>query len=157
MFTKELTGNAEAAIKFYCSVFKDGKIGHVEHYPEGAAPDAESSVMYGDFQIMDTWLAAMDGGKVHDFAFSEAVSLLIPCDSQEEIDYYWERLSAVPESEQCGWLKDKFGVSWQVHAAVMDEMMANGTPEQIDRVTQAFLPMKKLDIETIKKAFAGEA
>jgi predicted 3-demethylubiquinone-9 3-methyltransferase (glyoxalase superfamily) len=99
----------------------------------------------------------MDGGKMHDFAFSEAVSLLIPCDTQEEIDYYWERLSTVPESEQCGWLKDKFGVSWQVHAAVMDEMMANGTPEQIDRVTQAFLPMKKLDIETIKKAFAGEA
>ena len=77
------------------------------------------------------WFAAMDSACKHNFAFNEAVSLMVSCDDQEEIDYYWERLSAVPEAEQCGWLKDKFGVSWQVAPAAMEEMMSDGTPEQI--------------------------
>jgi predicted 3-demethylubiquinone-9 3-methyltransferase (glyoxalase superfamily) len=80
----------------------------------------------------------------------------VPCENQEEIDYYWEKLSAVPEAEQCGWLRDKFGLSWQISPTRMNEMMANGTPEQIARVVQAFLPMKKIDIVTIEKAYKGE-
>ncbi len=81
--------------------------------------------------------------------------MMVYCDTQEEIDYYWEKLSAVTEAEQCGWLKDKFGMSWQIVPTVMDEMMSKGTPEQIDRLTQAFLPMKKLDIKALRKAYEG--
>lgn len=87
------------------------------------------------------------------FTFNESISFIIPCETQEEIDYYWEKLSAVPEAGQCGWLKDKFGVSWQVVPTVMDEMMKKGSKEQIARVTQAFLKMKKFDIEELKKAY----
>jgi predicted 3-demethylubiquinone-9 3-methyltransferase (glyoxalase superfamily) len=80
---------------------------------------------------------------------------MVYCDNQEEIDRYWEKLSAVPEEEQCGWLKDKYGLSWQIVTTRMDEMLANGTPEQVARVTQAFLPMKKLDIAALERAYAG--
>ncbi len=90
------------------------------------------------------------------FKFNEAISLLIPCESQEEIDYYWEKLSAVPESEQCGWLKDKYGVSWQIAPSVMNEMLASGDKEKIARVTQAFLKMKKFDIAELKEAYEGK-
>jgi predicted 3-demethylubiquinone-9 3-methyltransferase (glyoxalase superfamily) len=89
------------------------------------------------------------------FKFNEAVSFMVRCDTQEEIDYYWEKLSAVPEAEQCGWLKDKYGLSWQIVPTVMGEMMKKGTREQIDRLTQAFLPMKKMDIESLKRAYNG--
>ena len=90
---------------------------------------------------------------MHDFAFNEAVSFIVNCDTQEEIDYYREKLSAVPESEQCGWLKDKHGVSWQIVPAAMNEMMEKGTQEQIDRLTQAFLQMKKFNLLKIKEAY----
>ncbi len=99
--------------------------------------------------------AAMDSNREHKFSFNEAISLMVYCDTQEEIDYYWERLSAVPEAEQCGWLKDKFGVSWQIVPREMDEIMKKGTPEQIARVTHAFLKMKKFDLEELKKAYKG--
>ncbi|MFN2174890.1 MAG: VOC family protein, partial [Anaerolineales bacterium] len=87
--------------------------------------------------------------------FNEAVSFVVSCSSQDEIDTYWEKLSAVPEAEQCGWLKDQFGVSWQIVPTVMNEMMEKGTREQIDRVTQAFLKMKKFDIASLRKAYEG--
>jgi predicted 3-demethylubiquinone-9 3-methyltransferase (glyoxalase superfamily) len=109
--------------------------------------------MFADFNISGTWLAAMDSARKHDFAFNEAVSLLIPCENQKEIDYCWDKLSADPRAEQCGWLKDKFGLSWQVWPTVMGDMMTQGTPEQIARVTQAFLPMKKFDIQRVKRSF----
>ena len=112
--------------------------------------------MFADFMLEGQWFAAMDSAHEHNFAFNEAISFLVDCDSQEEIDYYWERLSAVPEAEQCGWLKDKFGVSWQISSAALHEMLANGTREQVDRVTQAFLPMKKLDVAELEKAYEGK-
>jgi predicted 3-demethylubiquinone-9 3-methyltransferase (glyoxalase superfamily) len=83
-------------------------------------------------------------------------SFIVPCETQEEIDYYWEKLSADPKAEQCGWLKDKFGLSWQIWPTAIGEMMKNGTREQIDRITQAFLPMKKFDIATLQKAYEGK-
>lgn len=98
----------------------------------------------------------MDSAHEHTFAFNEAISLIVGCDDQAEIDYYWRALSAVPESEQCGWLKDRYGVLWQVTAKAMEQMMHNGTPEQIARVTQAFLPMKKFDIAKLKEAYEGK-
>ena len=156
MFTGENVGRAEAAIDFYCSVFKDSKRGQTSKYPAGMEPDKEGTVMFADFNIMNTWLAAMDSAHEHGFSFNEAVSLLIPCDTQEEMDYYADKLSAVPETEQCGWVKDKFGVSWQVSSAELDRMMTTGTPEQVARMTQTFLPMKRLNIAAIRTAFEGE-
>lgn len=156
MFVGTNAGRAEEAINFYVSVFKDGKRGTTARYPKGMEPDKEGTVMFADFFIDNTWMAAMDSAHEHKFTFNEAVSLLIPCETQEEIDYFWDKLSADPQSEQCGWLKDKFEVSWQVWPTVIGEMMKNGTQEQIDRVTQAFLPMKKFDIATLQKAFEGK-
>jgi predicted 3-demethylubiquinone-9 3-methyltransferase (glyoxalase superfamily) len=97
----------------------------------------------------------MDGGRGHDFAFGEGVSLVVRCADQAELDHYSERLSAVPEAEQCGWLKDRYGVSWQITPDVMTQMLTEGTPEQIDRVTRAFLPMKRIDLAALRAAYAG--
>lgn len=155
MFVGDVSGKAEEATDFYISVFRNAKRGDIARYPAGMEPEKEGTVMFTDFQLEGQWFAAMDSANTHDFAFNEAVSLLVRCDSQAEIDSYWEKLSAVPEAEQCGWLKDKYGVSWQIAPKAMDEMMSNGTPEQIDRVTQAFLPMKKLDIAQLEAAYAG--
>jgi predicted 3-demethylubiquinone-9 3-methyltransferase (glyoxalase superfamily) len=118
-------------------------------------PEQEGTVMSADFFIDNTWLAAMDSAGDHDFTFNEAISLLIPCDSQADIDYYWGKLSADPQAEQCGWLKDKFGLSWQVWPTAMGEMLGQGTPEQLARVTKAFLPMKKFDLAALEQAFEG--
>jgi predicted 3-demethylubiquinone-9 3-methyltransferase (glyoxalase superfamily) len=153
MFTGNVAGRAEEAIEFYVSVFKDGKRGVTARYPQGMKPDKEGTIMFADFHILGTWLTAMDSAREHNFAFNEAISLLIPCETQSEIDYYWEKLSADPKAELCGWLKDKFGLSWQVWPRAMGEMMAKGTPEQIDRVTQALLPMKKFDIAKLQEAY----
>lgn len=153
MFTGSVCGKAEEATGFYQSVFKKTKPGLVARYPSGMEPDKEGTIMFSDFMIEGHWFAAMDSARVHNFAFNEAISLMIYCDTQEEIDTYWEKLSAVPEAEQCGWLKDKYGVSWQIVPRVMDEMMNNGTQEQINRLTKAFLPMKKLDIHKMQEAY----
>lgn len=111
--------------------------------------------MFADFMLENYWFVAMDSAHEHNFAFNEAISFMAACDTQKEIDDYWEKLSAVPEAEQCGWLKDKFGISWQIVPTAMDEMMSQGTPEQIDRLTQAFLPMQKLDIAKLNQAYEG--
>jgi predicted 3-demethylubiquinone-9 3-methyltransferase (glyoxalase superfamily) len=97
----------------------------------------------------------LDSAHEHNFAFNEAISFIVSCEDQKEIDTYWEALSAVPEAEQCGWLKDKFGLSWQIVPKGMNEMMQNGTPEQVERVTQAFLPMKKFDLAELRRAYEG--
>jgi predicted 3-demethylubiquinone-9 3-methyltransferase (glyoxalase superfamily) len=153
MFVGERCGKAEEATDFYLSIFKDSKRGTIARYPEGMAPDEEGTIMFTDFQLLGQWFAAMDSAHEHHFIFNEAVSLMVSCDTQAEIDYYWEKLSAVPEAEQCGWLKDKYGVSWQIVPTAMGDMMGKGTPEQINRVTQAFLKMKKFDLETLKQAY----
>ena len=152
---KKKAGLAEEAVKFYLSVFKDSKMGTLLRHPVGSENDKEGTVQFAVFMIEGTWLGVMDSGYEHGFDFNEAISFMVPCENQKEIDYYWEKLSAVPEAEQCGWLKDMFGVSWQVVPTRMDEMMASGTKEQIDRVTQAFLPMKKFIIADLEKAFKG--
>ncbi len=155
MYTQEMAGRAEEALNFYTSVFKGGKIGTLARYGKGMDPNKENSLMFADFSILDTWLACMDSAGPHNFVFNEAVSLIIPCETQEEIDYYWDKMSADPNAEQCGWLKDKFGVSWQVWPALMGRIMSTGTPEQIDRVTKAFLKMKKFNLKELQNAFQG--
>jgi predicted 3-demethylubiquinone-9 3-methyltransferase (glyoxalase superfamily) len=156
MFVGDNAGRAEEAIKFYLSVFKNAQMGLVNRYGPNQEPDREGTIMFADFMLENAWFAAMDSAREHNFTFNEAVSFMVPCNTQNEIDYYWEKLSAVPEAEQCGWLKDKYGVSWQITSKEMDEMMSKGTREQIDRITQAFLPMKKLDIAEIKEAYEGQ-
>jgi predicted 3-demethylubiquinone-9 3-methyltransferase (glyoxalase superfamily) len=149
-------GKAEEAINFYVSVFKNSTTSAMYRYGRDQQPDKEGTIMFADFMIEDSWFAAMDSAGPHKFDFNEAVSFIVNCADQREIDFYWQKLSAVPEAEQCGWLKDKYGVSWQITPSDMGEMMSKGTQAQIDRVTQAFLPMKKLDIAKLKKAYEGK-
>ncbi|MDZ7267601.1 MAG: VOC family protein [candidate division KSB1 bacterium] len=153
MFVGAVCGKAEEATDFYLSVFKNTKRGIIARYPAGMAPSKEGTIMFTDFMLENQWFAAMDSAGEHKFAFNEAVSLMVYCDDQKEIDYYWEKLSAVPEAEQCGWLKDKYGLSWQIVPVGMDEMMREGTKEQIARLTQAFLSMKKFNLAELQKAY----
>jgi len=156
MFTQPVAGKADEAISFYCSIFKDGKRGNTAPRPEDMGPDKAGTLMYADFYIDKTWLAAMDSAHQHGFGFNDAVSLLIPCETQEEIDYYWTALSADGETGQCGWLKDKYGLSWQVASTVMFDALRNGSPEQIARITEVFMTMGKVDIETLQRVYNGK-
>jgi predicted 3-demethylubiquinone-9 3-methyltransferase (glyoxalase superfamily) len=155
LFVGDVCGRAEEAIHFYLSVFKNSKQGLTARYPKGMEPDKEGTIMFAEFMLEDQWFTAMDSAHEHKFAFKEAVSFMVYCDTQEEMDQYWEKLSAVPEAEQCGWLKDRYGVSWQIVPRAMNEMMSKGTPEQIARVTKAFLGMKKFDLAELRKAYEG--
>jgi predicted 3-demethylubiquinone-9 3-methyltransferase (glyoxalase superfamily) len=156
LFVGDNCGKSEEAREFYLSVFQNAKPGVLFRYPKGSEPDKEGTVMFTDFMLENTWFAAMDSAHDHRFQFNEAVSLLVNCASQEEIDYYWEKLSDLPEAEQCGWLKDKYGISWQISPAIMGELMTKGTQEQRNRLTQAFLKMKKFNIAKLEQAFQGE-
>lgn len=156
LFVGENCGKAEEAIQLYLSVFRDAEQGHLARYPKGMEPDKEGTVMFADLRLLDQWFVAMDSVQSHEFPFNEAISFMVDCDTQEEIDHYWHKLSAVPDAEQCGWLKDKYGVSWQIVPIEMEDMMSNGTPEQMDRVNKAILKMKKLDLKELRKAYQGE-
>ncbi len=141
--------NLKEITDFYKSVFPDATVesdGEMDDTPSG-------HVQMATMTILGQRLSMMTAGPT--FKFSEAISLMIVCDTQEEIDYYWAKLSAVPEAEQCGWLKDKYGLSWQVAPSALNRMMREGTPEQVQRVTQALLPMKKCDIAALEAAFQG--
>ncbi len=153
LFVKEKCGKAEEATNFYLSVFKNSKKGTVARYPAGMGTEKQGTIMFTDFMLERQWFAAMDSAREHEFGFNEAVSIIVNCENQQEIDYYWGKLSAVPDAEQCGWLKDKYGISWQIVPSAMNDMMAHGTPEQIDKVTKAFLQMKKFDIASLEKAY----
>ncbi|MFH2135482.1 MAG: VOC family protein [Pseudomonadota bacterium] len=137
---------AEAA-RFYTSVFKDAKIidsTTLEDTPSGTVEIVTIELLGQTFQLMNA-------GSL--FKFNEAISFMVNCDTQEEIDYYWDKLSAVPEAEACGWLKDKFGVSWQIVPTVMWEMQKSKDKQKLARLTDAFLKMKKFDIATLRQAF----
>lgn len=152
MFVGKVYGQARSAVEFYTSLFPNSEIGMVLEYGEGEEPDKAGTIKHVNFALAGQKFGAMDSALPHDFGFNEAISFIVHCDTQEEIDFYWEKLSAVPEAEQCGWLKDKFGLSWQIVPTSMDEIMNQNDPEKIDRVTQAFLKMKKFDIAKLKEA-----
>ena len=153
MFVGNNAGRAEEAIDFYASVFDDTNIKQIARYGADQKPDEEGTIMYADFELEGQLFAAMDSAQEHDFSFSEGISLMVNCDTQDEIDYYWEKLSAVPEAEQCGWLKDEFGVSWQILPAKMNKLLfSGGDSEKSKRAMEAMLQMKKLDIEALKNA-----
>lgn len=155
LFVGEVAGRAQEAIQHYLSVFERSRQGVVARYPQGHEPEKEGTLMFGDFCLEGRWFAAMDSAHPHPFAFNEAVSFIIYCNDQREIDYFTKKLSAAPEAEQCGWIKDKFGVSWQIVPSVMDEMLRTQDAKKLERVTQAFLKMKKFDIAALKRAYEG--
>jgi predicted 3-demethylubiquinone-9 3-methyltransferase (glyoxalase superfamily) len=155
MFVGNLCGRAEEAMTFYTTGFPDSGIGDVARYGAGAEPDREGTIMHAEFSLAGQTFAVMDSAHEHKFAFNEAISFLVNCDDQEEIDYYWNKLSADPKAEQCGWLKDRFGLSWQVSPSAMDRMLATGDEAAVRRVTQAFLKMKKFDIAALERAYEG--
>lgn len=155
LFTGDNCGKAEEAGNFYLSVFKNTKRGMVAHYPAGMEPDKEGTVMFSDFMLEGQWFAAMDSAREHGYTFNEAISLIVQCTTQQEIDEYWEKLSAVPEAEQCGWLKDKYGVSWQINPSQLEELLRSSDTAMVDRITKAFLGMKKFNLAELEKAAKG--
>jgi len=155
MFVGDVAGKAEEAIRLWTSIFPGGNVGALTHYGKDEQPDQEGTLRYGAFSLFGQEFRAMDSAHKHQFSFNEAISLLVNCETQEELDDYWYKLSAVPEAEQCGWLKDKFGVSWQIVPTGMEAMLQGDDQEKIDRVTQAFLQMKKIDLAKLQAVYEG--
>jgi len=141
---------AEDAANFYCSVFKNSKISKIALYPEGS-PGPAGSVMVVNFQVEGQDFMALNAGPL--FKFTEAISFVINCQTQEEVDYFWNKLTANGGQEsQCGWLKDKYGLSWQVTPTILVELLADKDPKKAQRVMQAMLQMKKIDIAALERA-----
>jgi predicted 3-demethylubiquinone-9 3-methyltransferase (glyoxalase superfamily) len=144
--------NAEDAMKFYTSIFKNSKVLTVSRYPEGS-PGPAGAVMTAEFELEGQEFVALNGGPR--FKFTEAISFVVNCETQEEVDYFWERLSEGGEKSRCGWLKDKFGLWWQVVPVILAELMGDPDPEKSKRVMQSMLTMDKIEIEPLKRAHAG--
>lgn len=145
---------AEQAAKFYTSVFKDAKILNTVRYPKAAeevSGKKAGSVMTVEFELNGQRFVALNGGP--EFRFNESVSFMIPCADQKEVDYYWQRLTEGGEESVCGWLKDRFGLSWQVVPERLSEMLEDGDERKVEAVTAAFLQMKKLDVATLEQAY----
>jgi predicted 3-demethylubiquinone-9 3-methyltransferase (glyoxalase superfamily) len=144
---------AEEAVTFYTSIFKNSKIGSVSRYGD-AGPGPKGSVMVMEFELEGQKFTALNGGPV--YSFSPAISFFVNCDTQEEVDYLWEKLSQGGQLEQCGWLKDKYGITWQIVPTILGQLMSDPDPEKAARVTQAMLKMIKLDIAELKRAYHGD-
>ncbi len=149
MFTQSNAGNAEKAINFYTSVFKNSSVISISRYLKGEH-DVEGTIKHAQFTLGNQLFATMDSSGAHAFTFNEGISLVVVCATQEEIDFYWEKLTEGGVESKCGWLKDQFGVSWQIVPAILEELMLH--PEKRQRVIQAFMQMKKFDIEKLKNA-----
>jgi predicted 3-demethylubiquinone-9 3-methyltransferase (glyoxalase superfamily) len=153
LFVGDVCGRAEEASDYYMTVFNDSRRGALQRYPAGMEPDQEGTIMFTDFMLEGQWFVAMDSAHEHKFAFNEAISLIVMCEDQAEIDYYWDKLSAVPEAEQCGWVKDRFGVSWQIVPANMGELLAKNP----QKTTPVMLEMKKIVIADLVEAGEGKS
>jgi predicted 3-demethylubiquinone-9 3-methyltransferase (glyoxalase superfamily) len=144
--------NAEEAANFYVSIFKNSKVLNISRYGD-AGPGPKGTVLTVAFELDGQKFTALNGGP--QFKFTEAVSFVVNCETQQEIDYFWEKLSAGGAESQCGWLKDKYGLSWQVVPTILGELMG-GDPERSNRVMQEILKMQKLEIEPLKRAYEGK-
>jgi predicted 3-demethylubiquinone-9 3-methyltransferase (glyoxalase superfamily) len=151
--------NAEEAVKFYASIFKNSRVGNATRYDEAGAQASgqpKGSVMTIPFELEGQTFTALNGGP--HFKFTEAVSFVVNCENQEEVDYFWEKLASGGGQEiECGWLKDKFGVAWQITPTILLEMIQDKDPEKAKRAFAAMLKMKKIDIATLKRAYEGRA
>jgi predicted 3-demethylubiquinone-9 3-methyltransferase (glyoxalase superfamily) len=144
---------AEEAANFYVSIFKNSKVLSVTRYGE-AGPGPKGKVMTVEFQLEGQEFVALNGGP--HFKFTEAISFVVNCETQEEVDEFWAKLSAGGQESQCGWLKDKYGLSWQIVPRVLVELVQDKDPEKSQRVMKAMLQMKKIDIKTLKQAYEGK-
>jgi predicted 3-demethylubiquinone-9 3-methyltransferase (glyoxalase superfamily) len=145
-------GQAEEAMNFYTSIFKNSKIGNVSRYGE-AGPGPKGSVMVASFELDGMRFTALNGGPM--YKFTEAVSFYVDCESQAEVDYFWDKLSAGGTNQQCGWLKDKYGLSWQIIPAALPRLLSDSDPKKAGRVMQAMLQMKKIDVAKLEAAAKG--
>lgn len=143
---------AEEAMRFYVSIFRNSKAGRILRYGD-AGPGPKGSVMIASFELDGQQFTALNGGP--HFKFTEAVSFVVHCETQAEVDDYWDKLSAGGATQQCGWLKDKFGLSWQIVPTALIELINDPDPEKSRRVTEAMLQMTKIDIATLRRAYAG--
>ncbi len=150
LFTGKQYGRAEEAINFYSSVFKDTTVDGILRYGPNEKPDQEGKVKHAQMALTGNKLMLMESAAAHNFAFTEGVSLTIHCETQEEIDFYWERLTENGAESMCGWLKDKFGVSWQIVPIILSKIMSD--PAKAGKAAQAFMAMRKLNIEQIVQA-----
>ena len=155
LFAGDVCGKAQDAMEYYATVFKDFSKGFVNNYMPGEAEDDRAKINYAEINLGDIQLILMDHGLGGDFTFNEAFSLIVNCKNQNEIDYFWDKLSFVTEAEQCGWVKDQFGLSWQIVPDNFNNVFMNGTKEEVKRVTEAFLKMKKFDLSTLERARLG--
>lgn len=150
--------NAEEAMNYYVNVFKNSKINHIDYYPDESLSEhfkgMSGKVINGEFELDGQKFICLDGGPI--FKFNEAISFTVECEDQAEIDHYWEKLSHVPASEQCGWCKDKFGVSWQIVPKKLGELMRGNDKEAVDRVTKAVMASKKFVIADLEAAYQGK-
>ena len=144
--------NAEEAMNFYVSIFKNAKVLTVSRYGE-AGPGPAGTVMTAEFELDGQEFVALNGGPR--FKFTEAISFVVNCETQEEVDYFWDKLSEGGQKSRCGWLKDQFGLWWQVVPVVLAELMSDPDPEKSKRVMQSMLTMDKIEIEPLKRAHAG--
>lgn len=157
MFSNDACGRATEAADFYTSIFHNAKLNYLQKYEPGESGNEKAMVKHAGLTLENVNIALMDNGTTPaSFTFAQAISFVVTCVTQEEIDYYWEKLTDGGKEVQCGWLSDKFGFPWQIVPTAMSRMLSTGTPEQIARVTKAFLPMKKFDLATLERAFAGE-
>lgn len=154
LFSQQVCGKAAEAARFYTEIFKNTAIMQESTFKDGEAPNKLAKTAYLRFQLDNSQFVASDNGNEADFTFNESVSFIINCRDQQEIDYFWNHLSAVPESEQCGWVKDAYGVSWQIVPDSMDELFT-ATPDEKERMTRAILQMKKIDIAELEAAKKG--
>ena len=154
LFVGEQQGKAEAAANFYSSLFENSGIATIQRYGPGHG-EPEGTLMHGRFFLAGQDFMAMDSGQEHNFTFTEAISFLVSCENQEEVDELWQKLTEGGEEGPCGWLKDKYGVSWQIVPTALMEMLADEDAARAERVTEAMLKMKKIDIEGLQKAYAA--
>ncbi len=145
--------NAEDAAKFYTSIFKNSKIGKISRYGD-AGPGPKGSVMTVEFELNGQQFLALNGGP--EFKFTEAISFVVNCESQQEIDYFWEKLTVGGQEVQCGWLKDKVGLSWQIVPTALGKMLSDPDPAKSQRVMKAMLEMIKIDLPTLQRAYDGK-
>jgi len=150
LFTKAQYGRADEAIKLYTTIFKNSSVAGILRFDANEAPEQQGKVKHAQINLDGNVLMLMESAAAHDFEFTEGISLTVYCDTQDEIDYYWDRFTEKGEESMCGWLRDQFGVSWQITPSVLAELMKD--PEKANKAMQAFMPMRKMDIEQIVKA-----
>ena len=155
LFSSKHNGLSEEAARYYIDVFTGGEMNMLEYYEPKEAESIHAKVKYLNFNMAGQQFSMMDNAYDTEYDFNEGFSFMVMCENQEEIDYFWEKLSHVPESEQCGWCKDRFGVSWQIVPADWDHVLFDGSKEEKERVTESFLQMKKFDLAQLERARKG--